>query len=100
MKSTTVQELHGRTDGIVVDVREPDEFATGHAPRAVNIPLQQLGDRVNELPSDGPVYLICQAGGRSSRATQALGELGLDAVNVEGGTSAWIQAGLPVSNTP
>lgn len=80
---------------IIVDVREPDEFAGGHAAAATNIPLGQLDERLAEIPTDRTVYLICHSGGRSARATAALAARGIDAVNVDGGTSAWTDAGLP-----
>jgi len=95
MNNTTVTDLQNRTDTTVVDVREPDEFATGHVPDAVNIPLGQLPERLGDLPA-APVYLICQSGGRSAKATELLTGRGVDAINVEGGTSAWIAAGYPV----
>jgi len=80
----------------LVDVREPAEFAGGHAPRAVNIPLGTLADRLDELKSRGDVAFICQSGGRSGRATAAAKRAGLAARNVEGGMLAWQRAGLPV----
>ena len=96
MKSITVQELAALPSPVIIDVREPDEFATGHAPAAVNIPLSQLGGRLDEVPTDQPVHLICQVGGRSAQATEALASRGIDATNVTGGTTAWISAALPV----
>ncbi|MFB2580975.1 rhodanese-like domain-containing protein [Herbiconiux sp. P15] len=96
MKSITVQELAALPSPVVIDVREPDEFASGHAPSAVNIPLSQLAQRLDEVPTAGPVHVICQLGGRSAQATEALASRGVDAVNVTGGTSAWVSAALPV----
>ena len=78
----------------LVDVRTPGEFAEGHVPGAVNIPLDTLGGRVSEL-GDGPVHVICRSGSRSSRATDLLVGEGVDATNVKGGTLAWIAAGYP-----
>ena len=72
------------------DVRERDEFATAHAPAAVNLPLSELQNRVGEIPLDAPVHVICQAGGRSSAMTDVLRHHGFDAHSVEGGTAAWI----------
>lgn len=81
----------------VVDVREPDEYAGGHVPGAVSVPLSQLVARADEvigLPS--PVYLVCESGGRSGQAAAWLEAQGVEAVNVAGGTSAWRRVGLPV----
>lgn len=80
----------------LIDVREPDEYAEAHAPGAVLIPLGQLPDRVAEVPADGTVYVICRSGGRSAKAVAHLRQQGIDAVNVAGGTLAWIEAGHPV----
>lgn len=95
MKSITVQQLRERVDTPLIDVREVDEFAAGHVPGAVNIPMSVLGDRLQELP-DGAFDVICQAGGRSARVVEALTARGYDATNVEGGTGEWIGAGYPV----
>ena len=80
----------------VVDVRETDEYAAGHLPSAVSMPLSIVPVRHAELPRDRTVYVVCQAGGRSARACGWLAEQGYDVVNVEGGTGDWISAGHPV----
>ena len=95
MKSITVSDLAARENTPLVDVRERDEFAAGHVPGAVNIPMSEIGGRLDELPAEA-FDVICQAGGRSARVVQALEELGYDATNVEGGTGEWIAAGNPV----
>jgi len=86
----------------VVDVRSPAEFRSVHVPQAQNIPLDTLDPRAlytaGTLPGNQPVYLLCQAGGRATRAAQKFSEQGFgDAVVVEGGTQAWAAAGLPVN---
>lgn len=83
----------------VLDVRTPQEFAQGHVPGAVNISLQELASRLPELEArKGEEFaVICAVGGRSASATALLREQGFaGATNVQGGTQAWIQAGLPV----
>ncbi len=95
MQSITVQQLREREGVPLVDVREADEFAAGHVPGAVNLPLSTLGERLDELP-EGPFDVICQVGGRSARAVEALTARGHDATNVEGGTGAWVDAGYDV----
>lgn len=77
----------------VVDVREPDEYAEGHVPGAPLIPLGAVADRVGEIPSSGEVLVICKSGGRSARAVEFLRASGIDAVNIAGGTMAWIEGG-------
>lgn len=88
-------------DGLVLlDVREDDEWAAGHAPEAVHIPLGELPVRVGELaelPDDRPLYVICRSGGRSARATAWLNAAGVaEAINVEGGMQAWQAVGREV----
>ena len=80
----------------LVDVRETDEFAAGHVPGAVNIPMSVLPVRVGEIPVDRVVHLICRTGARSGQVGQWLGQQGYSAVNIEGGTVAWDQAGRPL----
>ncbi|MFB9930757.1 rhodanese-like domain-containing protein [Amycolatopsis halotolerans] len=83
-------------DVALLDVREDDEWAAGHAPAAVHIPLGELPARVGELsefPEDNPVYVICRSGGRSARAAAWLNASGWDAVNVAGGMGAWAREG-------
>jgi rhodanese-related sulfurtransferase len=80
----------------VIDVREPAEFATGHVPGAASIPMSQLVDRLAEIDRTRPMFVICQAGGRSSAMTDVLRHHGFDAHSVDGGTAAWIAGGHPV----
>jgi len=83
-------------DAYLVDVREPDEFAGARVANAVNIPLATLPNRLGELPTDRPVYVMCLSGGRSAQATAFLRNQGRDAVDVAGGITRWYRDGLPV----
>ncbi len=80
----------------VLDVREGDEYRAGHVPGAQLMPLGVVPVRLHELPSDQPVYVICQSGGRSMQAATLLDAAGLDARSVSGGTSAWAAGGHPM----
>ena len=80
----------------LVDVREDAEWAAGHAPAARHLPLSDLLARLDELPTDGPVNIICRVGGRSAQAVAYLRQQGYDVRNVDGGMLAWEAAGLPV----
>ncbi len=94
--SVTVQELVNarETDFLVLDVRQPEEFAVGHVPNAVLIPLGDLQAKASEIPTDIPVYVICRSGNRSRQASKILVELGFqDVRNVDGGVLAWQEAG-------
>lgn len=79
----------------LLDVRGRDEFAAGHVPGALNVPLDELGGRLAELRTSGTISAICQSGGRSARAAEQLAAAGIDAVSVAGGTSAWTGSGRP-----
>lgn len=95
--SAVAAEL-GAGPGVLVDVREPNEWAAGRAVPAVHIPLGQLATRASELPADAPVFLICAHGNRSKVAARILQRAGIErAVNVRGGTEAWLRAGLPMA---
>src|SRR5262249_27347457 len=95
VREVTQDELRGRpSDVIVLDVREPEEFANGHVPGAVNLPQADLATRLEEVARDRPVFVICQGGFRSLRAAQFLRQRGFaDVVSVKGGTEAWRAAG-------
>lgn len=82
----------------VFDVRQPEEFAEVRAPGVRLVPLAEVPERVAEFATGGTVYVICKSGGRSARAVEFLRSSGIDAVNVEGGTLAWVQAGFPVES--
>lgn len=87
------------TDAVIVDVREPDEWAaTGVPVGAVLIPLGELEARaLDELNPEDPVYVICNSGNRSRTGSQTLVDLGFEEVyNVDGGMQAWLAAALPV----
>ncbi len=80
-----------------IDVRTAEEYAGGHAARAVNIPLETISSKLGTLEKNEPVYLICQTGNRSKKAAAILKESGFNNVlNVTGGTVAWQAAGLPM----
>ena len=78
---------------VLVDVREPDEWAAGHAPEAVHVPLASVAASASGLPTDVPVIVICRSGRRSDAAAIELRRSGVDAINLTGGMQAWQQAG-------
>ena len=91
----TFSDAHG-AGAVVLDVRNPDEYESGHVPGAVLIPLGELGARQDEIPDGDPVYVICALGGRSLQATKAMVAAGYPALSVVGGTKGWIEQGRPV----
>jgi rhodanese-related sulfurtransferase len=91
--------LINREDAILIDVREDNEWAEGHAPSARHIPLGQLAGRIGELEKfkQKPVIVICRSGNRSATACATLRKNGFEKPhNLAGGISAWQEAGLPV----
>lgn len=92
--SVSVPELPA--DATLLDVREQDEWDAGHAPEALHIPMGELSARLDDLPADNPVYVICRSGGRSARVTAFLNANGWDATNVDGGMQSWESTGRTV----
>jgi rhodanese-related sulfurtransferase len=83
-------------DAPLLDVREDDEWAAGHAPHARHLPMSELVQRMDELPDDDPLYVVCRSGGRSARVVAYLAGQGYPAVNVDGGMQAWSAQGRDV----
>jgi rhodanese-related sulfurtransferase len=105
MKSITPKELSlllaTRTDLPLIDVRTPVEYDAAHVREAVNVPLDELSPKAlvaaGKVPPDQPVYILCRSGQRAAKAADQFSREGFgNAVVVEGGTLAWIGAGLPV----
>jgi rhodanese-related sulfurtransferase len=81
---------------LLLDVRELDEWAAGHAPAATHIRLAEVPARLGDLLPDAEVVAICRSGARSDRAAAFLRAQGIEAVNLAGGMQAWAAAGLDV----
>lgn len=92
----TAQYVDGGAAHQLVDVRTPEEFASGHLPDAINIPLQELSGRLGEIAANEPVVLYCRSGNRSGQAAQLLAGAGYTQILDLGGIIAWEAAGLPV----
>ncbi len=103
IRPTDLQELLLHEPALaLVDVRTPAEFAQVHVPKARNEPLDRFEPGTllasGAIKKDQPVYLLCQSGGRATKAAEKLASAGLhQGVVVEGGTQGWVQAGLPVN---
>ena len=93
-------EMQGDDGGaLIIDVREPNEYAQIRARGAVLLPLGRLNNRTKDLPRDREILLMCRTGARSANATQFLAANGFENVtNVNGGIMAWYQAGLPTTS--
>jgi len=91
--------LINRMDAVIVDVREPHEFRSGHIPNARNIPMGQLNERMKELEKfkNRPILLVCQTGQRSAQICTSLTNEGFaETAGLAGGMGAWQQANMPV----
>jgi rhodanese-related sulfurtransferase len=97
MNIISVNELAGMEFPVLIDVRERDEWLEGHVHGAHLIPLGELSARLDEVPKGRPVYVMCHSGGRSAQAATLLSASGFDAVNVDGGITAWQHAQLPAT---
>ncbi len=83
---------------VLIDVREPHEWASGHVQGAKLIPLGKLDRELPRLRPDRQFLFICHSGRRGAHATDWAARRGLKAVNVRGGVSAWSRAGLPLKS--
>ncbi len=95
--TVAVSELEDDTR--LLDVRERDEFAAGHAPGAQVSPLKDLATSLGNIKIDERIAVVCRSGGRSSQAVEFLRKEGYDAVNVDGGMKAWAEAGKPMESS-
>ena len=85
---------------VVVDVRRDDEWVTGHVTGAIHVPIDDLSDRIGEVPQDKKVLFICAAGVRSGLACEVAASMGYDTenlFNIEDGTPSWIGGHHPTS---
>lgn len=82
---------------IIVDVRQPYEYQTGHIQGAKLIPLGELPSKLDLLPKNQEIICVCQSGSRSSSAARHLQSAGYNVRNMQGGMDMWLRSGLPVS---
>lgn len=81
---------------LVLDVREPYEWAAGHIAEAVHVPLMQIPQRLEDIPASQPILVVCKVGGRSAQAAEFLQASGRDAVSLAGGMMSWDRSGRPM----
>ncbi|MDT4986422.1 MAG: hypothetical protein QOI74_516 [Micromonosporaceae bacterium] len=81
----------------LLDVRESDEWAAGHAPQAHHVPMYDVPSRLDEIPADGDVVVVCRVGARSAQVVGYLLAAGrTNVANLDGGMLAWVRAGRPI----
>ena len=97
----SIEEAKAMVDGgnaVVIDVRRPDEWVTGRVEGAMHIPVDDVGMRIDELPEDKDLLFICAMGVRSGLACEMAAAMEVDTsrlFNIEEGTAAWIEKGMP-----
>ena len=101
--SISAAELHARRESgaapVVIDVRTPEEYASGHIPGAVNVPFDQVAQRIAEIDAPHGVALYCMVGPRARKGESALLAAGYEKIfHLEGGLAAWIAADLPIES--
>jgi rhodanese-related sulfurtransferase len=93
--TVTVDEV--AADAYILDVREDDEWIAGHAPDANHMPMMQIPARIEEIPADRDVVVVCRVGGRSAQVVAYLQQNGLSrTINLDGGMSDWAAMGRPM----
>jgi rhodanese-related sulfurtransferase len=92
------EQFYKKSKHQLIDVREKSEFKSGHLPKAINIPLGQIKNRLDAISRDQPVVLVCASGNRSGMAAQTLAKAGYDEVyNLKGGTMSWMRNGHKIT---
>jgi phage shock protein E len=90
------QFIASNTSHLLLDVRTPEEFASGHIDGAVNIPVESLQRRLSEVPMNQPIVVYCRSGNRSAQASQILAQAGYTRIYDMGGLNDWVALGFPV----
>lgn len=100
ISSEEANEMVQKGNSVVVDVRQPDEYKDGHVAGALFIPVDDIMNRIGELPDGKDLLFICAAGVRSGLACEMAAAMGVDSerlYNIEEGTPTWIGKDLPTS---
>jgi rhodanese-related sulfurtransferase len=98
VSSQQAVQLVNQQQGIFLDVRSADLFKTGSIPQARNVPAADIESRLNSLPKNKPIIVVCDQGRESARVAGILRKQGFEqAVSLGGGLRAWVQDGLPLA---
>lgn len=84
----------------VLDVRTPEEWDEYHAPNTTLIPLDELPNRLSELPKDQEIVVVCRSGNRSQQGRDILLDAGFNATSMAGGLKEWYAMGYPIEGAP
>ena len=98
--SHTASDIHSKNEGIIIDVRNTNEYSNRHIKNAISIPVDQIRSRISELPFDKKIIFVCNTGNkRCTNAYQIVSDAGFDSnklYKIDGGTNRWIHGGYPV----
>lgn len=98
MDASEARSLLG--DATFLDVREPFEYEAGHVAGSLHVPMNEVGGRLDEIPRDHRIVVVCHLGQRSALVSDFLRRQGVDAYNLEGGLEAWAAAGYELVTEP
>jgi rhodanese-related sulfurtransferase len=93
-------QMYQQADVFVLDVRTQEEWDEYHAPNTTLIPLDQLPARLNEVPKDREILIVCRSGNRSQEARDILRAAGFNATSMSGGLREWYARGYPIEGAP
>lgn len=96
MSAGTLRQRIDSGDAVVVDVRTTGEYASGHIARSINVPMDEIEARLEDIPAGGKVVLVCQTGMRSKMTFELLKSRLDRLVCLDGGMDSWIKSGQPV----
>ncbi len=92
------QFVEGDADYVLIDVRTPAEFSGGHIVDSINIPVEELQSRIDEVPDGMPIVVYCRSGNRSAQAANILDSAGFNSIYDLGGVIDWSAAGYSLTN--
>lgn len=98
MDAASARSIAG--DATILDVREPFEYDAGHVAGSLHVPMNEVGARLDEIPRDRPIVVVCHLGQRSALVADFLRRQGMDAHNLDGGLEAWAAAGYALVTEP
>ena len=93
IRAEDLANIQARGSAQLIDICSPTEYASGHIPGAINIPMEQISTRIADLRIDSPVVLICKSGQRACATAQLLEASRTDVLVLDGGTRAWKESG-------
>lgn len=89
MPEEVLGRMNRKENVVILDVREPDEWESGHIPDAKHIPLGQIARALNELDPKQETIVVCRGGNRSGQACDFLSSMGYNVINMSGGMAKW-----------